>query len=72
MKNKNIYDYIYMIKILRRLLDGGEIQRCAEILKSNDMELTDLESLLKIDKIKNSKTRPLTSKQKKELGKLLK
>lgn len=70
-KNKNIYDYIYMIKIFRTHLERNESEKCAKMLKSNDISLSDFESLLKIDKIKNSKTRPLTSKQKKEIMKYL-
>lgn len=66
----NIFDYIYMNKIIRNLINNGEIKRCVDILKNYNIKLEHIESLLKIDKIKSTKT-SLTSKQKKEFTKYL-
>jgi DNA polymerase III delta prime subunit len=70
MTGMNINDYIYINKIIRKLLDENKIEECVSMLKNYNIKLEHIESLLKIDKIKNSKT-ILTSKQKKELQKYL-
>ncbi len=73
-KDMNIFDYIYINKIVSKLILNNEIERCVKLLKDYDIELEHIESLLKIDKINN--TRPaksmLTSKQKKEFTKFFK
>ncbi|AYV84752.1 MAG: replication factor C large subunit [Hyperionvirus sp.] len=65
-KNKNIHDYIYINLIIRNLIGEGRIDDCVRLLEGYDVKLVNIESLLKVDKIKSSKTN-LTSKQKKEL-----
>lgn len=69
-KSMNIADYIYINKIIKKLIEEGNIEKCVDLLKNYDIKLEHIESLLKIDKIKNSKT-TLTSKQKKEFLKYL-
>ncbi|QKF93876.1 DNA replication factor RFC1 [Fadolivirus algeromassiliense] len=69
-RNMNINDYIYINKIIRKLLLENKIKECYELLKDYDIKLEHIESLLKIDKIKNSKT-SLTSKQKNEFSKYI-
>jgi len=69
-KNMNIFDYIYVNKIIRKLIDSNRIQECVNLMKNYGIRLEHIESLLKIDKIKNAKT-ALTSKQKKEFNKYL-
>lgn len=64
-KNMNINDYIYMNKIIRNLISDNNIEECVKLLKDYDIKLEHIESLLKIDKIKETKT-GLTSKQKTE------
>lgn len=64
-KNKSIFDYIYINKILRQLIADNKIKECVKILKGYNIKLEHIESLLKIDKIKTTKN-SLTSKQKKE------
>lgn len=71
LNNMTIFDYIYINKIIRKLIDNGDIKGCVDLLKDYDIKLDHIESLLKIDKIKNTKT-ILTSKQKKEFQKYLK
>ena len=69
-KNMNINDYIYINKIIRKLIVENKISECYELLKDYNIKLEHIESLLKIDKIKDSKT-SLTSKQKNEFIKLI-
>lgn len=70
----NIFDYLYINKIVSKLLLENNIEKCVKLLKDYDIELEHIESLLKIDKINN--TRPaksiLSSKQKKEFLRCLK
>lgn len=66
-KNKNIHDYIYINLIVRNLIAEGRMNECIKLLEGYNVKLTNIESLLKVDKIKSSKTN-LTSKQKKELS----
>ena len=63
--NMNIFDYIYINKIVRKLISKGCIRQCVDLLKDYNIKLEHIESLLKIDKIKNTKTN-LSSKQKNE------
>jgi len=70
LKNMDIYDYIYINKIIRKFIADGTISECIKVLEGYNVKLEHIESLLKIDKIKSSKTN-LTSKQKKEFQKHL-
>ena len=71
-RNMNIMDYIYINKIIRKLITMGDIKGCVELFKGYEVKLEHIESLLKIDKIKpedssgKSNKLTLTSKQKKE------
>jgi len=65
LKNMNIDDYIYINKIIKKLIDSGNIETCAKILQLYNIKVEHVESLIKIDKIKNNKV-GLTSKQKNE------
>ena len=62
-KTMNINDYIYINKIIRKLIMKNDIKKATVLLKGYNIKLEHVESLLKIDKIKNTKT-SLTSKQK--------
>jgi hypothetical protein len=64
--NKNINDYIYINLIIRNLIEENKHNECINILKKYNANLSNIESLLKVDKIKSSKTN-LSTKQKKEL-----
>ena len=69
--NMNIIDYIYINKIVRKLINSGDIKKCVELLSGYNIKLEHIESLLKIDKIKSDDSAKLnklilTSKQKKE------
>ena len=69
-KNKNIHDYIYINLIVRNLIAEGRMNECVDLLEGYGVRLAGIESLLKVDKIKSSKTN-LTSKQRKELSSFL-
>lgn len=69
-KNKSIYDYIMINKILRELISNNQLEECVKLLVGYDISIDNIKSLLKIDKIKNAKNN-LTSKQKNELLELL-
>jgi hypothetical protein len=69
-KNKNIHDYIYINLIVRNLIAEGRMGECVGLLEGYNVKLSNIESLLKVDKIKSSKTN-LTSKQRKELSSYL-
>jgi DNA polymerase III delta prime subunit len=69
--NSTITDYLFMIQILRNLIQNKRTDECVKLLKNYNIKLDQLESLLKIDKIENEyatkKPLLLTSKQRKDL-----
>lgn len=69
-KNKNIHDYIYINLIIRNLIYENKMEECIKMLSKYNIKLSHIESLLKVDKIKSSKTN-LSSKQRKELSILI-
>lgn len=69
-KNMNIFDYIYINKIIRKLIADKNVKDCVNLLRNYNIELKYLESLLKIDKIEDNKT-ILTSRQKSEFSNLI-
>ena len=70
--NINIYDYIPINKIIKKLLENKDLKSISCILKSYNLDINQLESLLKIDKIINTKNNCLTIKNKRDLENLLK
>lgn len=64
--NMNIVDYIYINKIIRKHINDNNTKDCMNLFKDYDIKLENIESLLKVDKIKNPKNN-LTQKQKKEI-----
>lgn len=68
--NANIFDYIYMNKILRKLINDNQMSDCIDYIKDYKITLPQLESLLKIDKITNNKI-GLIAKQKTEFNNLM-
>jgi DNA polymerase III delta prime subunit len=65
--NTDIYDYIQINKIIKYLLKNKNIKEIGRKLKYYNMTLNQIDSLLKIDKIINTKNNNLTIKNKKEL-----
>ena len=68
--NMNIMDYIYINKIIQKLIKNGEIKECVNIMKNYNIEISYIESLLKIDKIMTTKN-SLSTKNKKEFIKYI-
>lgn len=69
-KNKTIYDYIFINKIIKELILNNKIEECVKLLIKYNIKLEYIESLLKIDKIKST-TNTLKSKQRKEFKKYI-
>lgn len=67
--NMNIIDYIYLAKIINNLLSRKMIRKCADIMIQYNLEITDLDILMKIDKIKEKYI--LQLKDKKELENII-
>ena len=70
LKNKDIHDYVYMNQIIRKLLEEGKTKQIVELIDGYDIKLSNIETLLKVDKIKSPKTN-LTSKQKTEINRAI-
>jgi len=66
LKNMNIFDYIFVSKIIYKYIQENNIEECVKLLVGYNMEMEYIESLLKINKIKKNKTNALSPKQKKE------
>jgi replication factor C subunit 1 len=65
LKNMNIFDYIFISKIIYNYIQNNNIESCIKLLLGYNMEMEYIESLLKINKIKKNKS-ILSLKQKKE------
>ena len=70
LKKASIYDFLYIASILRTLLDNKNFEKVAELMKPYDLKLKEIESIIKIDKIRKTKL-TLTGKQKTTLKELL-
>lgn len=68
--NMYIFDYIYINNIFNKILKNDDLDECVKILNEYNINLEYIDSLLKIDKIKNDKM-ILSSKQKKKLNSIL-
>ncbi len=69
--NMDIEDYIYVNQIIREQINDNKFKDCIENFKDyKDFKVETLERLLKVDKIKCSKTN-LKSKEKKEISNYL-
>lgn len=67
----NVMDYIYLNKIIKKLIIDNKIEDCVNLLSNYpNIDLSHIELLLKIDKIVDNKT-CLSLKQKKEFEKFL-
>lgn len=65
LKNMNIFDYIFISKMMYHHIMNNNIKECVGMLFDYNIEMEYIESLLKINKIRKSKS-TLTLKQKKE------
>lgn len=69
-KNMDVSDYIFINKIVRKLIKNNKIKECVEMMDKYNIQVEQIKSLLKIDKIIDVKT-PLSSKHEKEFKKLI-
>lgn len=70
LKKVSIYDFLYIASILKALLERKDFEKVADLMKPYGLKLKEIESIIKIDKIKKSKN-TLTGKQKATLKELL-
>jgi len=70
LKKMSIHDFLYMASILKVLIERKEFEKVAELMSPYNLKLKEIESIIKIDKIKKPKT-TLTGKQKALLKELL-
>ena len=74
LKKVSIYDFLYIAAILKTLLEKKEFEKVADLMKPYGLKLKEIESIIKIDKIKkpNEKAKStLTGKQRTTLKELL-
>lgn len=70
LKKVSIYDFLYMASILKTLLERKDYELLAELMGPYKLKLKEIESIIKIDKIKKSKN-TLTGKKRNTLKELL-
>lgn len=71
LKKISIYDFLYIASILKTLLfDKKDFEKIVALIKPYQLKLKEIESIIKIDKIKKSKN-PLTGKQRTILKEML-
>lgn len=70
LKQVSIYDFLYIASILKTLSDRKDYEMFAELMKPYKLKFKEIESIIKIDKIKKSKN-TLTGKQRTFLKELL-
>lgn len=70
LKKVSIYDFLHIAYILKILFEKKEYETVAELMKPYKLTLKEIESIIKIDKIKKSKN-ALTGKQKGLMKELL-
>jgi DNA polymerase III delta prime subunit len=70
LKNVTLYDFLYIASILRTLMERKELEKIAELMKPYGLKIKEIESIIKIDKVKKPKSM-FTSKQRSLLKDLL-
>jgi hypothetical protein len=70
LKNLEIKDFIYANRLIRNLLDNNKLDACAKIFEGYNAKVENIESILKIDKINETKT-IIPTQTKKKLAVLL-
>ncbi|AYV85012.1 MAG: hypothetical protein Satyrvirus2_23 [Satyrvirus sp.] len=63
LKKVSVYDFLYIASILKTLLDKKDFETFVDLMKPYNLTFKEIESIIKIDKIKKSKN-SLTGKQK--------
>lgn len=70
LKNFEISDFIFSNKLLKKLIDDEKYEECAGLFNDYDIKIENIESILKIDKINNTKV-SISSNIKKKISKYL-
>ena len=70
LKTFEIKDFMYANRLVRKLIEDDKMTECSELFNDYKMSVGNIESVLKIDKINQSKT-TLASQTKKKLTNLL-
>lgn len=65
-----LYDFLYIASILKNLMEQQKFEKIAELMKPYNLKIKEIESIIKIDKVKKPKN-ILTSKQRTILKELL-
>ena len=55
LKSFNINDYMYLIKLIKKLIEEKKYKECSDIFKGYNIDIEQFEKILKIDKINNEK-----------------
>ena len=75
LKKVSIHDFLYMASILKTLFERKDLETICDLMKPYELKLKEIESIIKIDKIKKSKNavtnKALTGKQKTLLKEML-
>lgn len=56
LKNLDVTDFIMLNKLIRKLLAENKIEECVELFRNYNIGIDGFESVLKIDKINDTKT----------------
>lgn len=56
LKNLEIKDFIYANRLVRKLIEENKLEECAKLFSGYGIKIENLESVLKIDKINETKT----------------
>jgi hypothetical protein len=64
--NMGVNDYIYINKLISKQIIDGNVEECAKILKEYNVDIKNIDSILKIDKIAELKTSIVKFKKKLE------
>jgi len=70
LKKVSIYDFLYIASILKTLFERKDFNAIAELMKPYNLTLKEIESIIKIDKIKKTKI-TLTGKQRNLIKEML-
>ena len=70
LKKVSIYDFLYMASILKTLFDRKDRNGITELMKPYQLKVKEIESIIKIDKMKKYKI-PLTGKERTALKEML-
>jgi hypothetical protein len=70
-KKVSIYDFLFIASILKTLFEKKDFETVTKLIKPYGLKLKEIESIIKIDKIKKSKAALLTGKQRNILKEML-